>query len=51
MLHTSMQKQVTFLPRYRTPQAQTEGTRLLIKIAVMLQNRTYVQEWMAHYHP
>lgn len=46
MLHTSMQKQVTFLPRYRTPQVQTEGTRLLIKIAVMLQNRTYVQEWL-----
>lgn len=51
MLHTSMQKQVTFLPRYQTPQAQTEGTRLLIKIAVMLQNRTYVQEQTAHYHP
>lgn len=33
------------------PLRRRQGACLLIKIAVMLQNRTYVQEQTAHYHP
>lgn len=40
-----------FLPQYLNPRGQSEGMCLLIKITVMLQNRTHVQQQMLHYHP